>query len=254
MRTRKTDFQGLFVRGTRDRGGGSYSRAVEICKTQQHQLRVSLAARCPSYPPWDASGTVRERQSWSHPGEEGTQRNPPLRLPSLLPRSLRFPRRVVPIISPAAPYAQRQGRAGRCPAGLRPLSGQRPARPVPREEAARIPGERRRLCFPLRGRPAPRTRASEPPSCPRKGRPSEGRGGPGTLRGGGDRARPDLPRTHLPRRGLLAAPGRSPPSSARPAPAPSFSSPGCGCGSPRHPGNAAPRRAPPSSAGGAGLR
>lgn len=143
----------------------------------------------PTAGPLGAKGPVRERQSRSHLGEEGIQRSPPL-----LPRSLRFPRRVIPITSPAArsgPHAQRDGRAGRCPAARRgcgrpALSGQRPARPVPwggpGAKLSGAPGSGGAAASPpWQPRSAqPRLADSGPPAEGGEGRPSEGGGGPGT--------------------------------------------------------------------------
>lgn len=144
------------------------------------------------------------------------------------------------------------------------LSGQRTARPVPWGVAGGSCAEPRKAEAPLLPPPvAAPLRAHSPQGLP----PARGRGrGGAPLREREGQARSEAEGvgparishapTCWPPRPLWRDAGRPaarpPPRSARPAPAPSFTS--SRSGSPRHPGNAAPRRSPPSFAGGAGLR
>lgn len=161
------------------RGVEEYFRAVEICETQQHQLRLSFTARCPSYPLRDASGR-RGRLESGGAGATSERKGSSGALlstsPPLLLRSLRFPRRVVPIIYPPTHTLlrtqqgpTRNGKAER--AGARRAPGLRaPGTRGSAPSQAGAPGSGGLRCFPppLR-RPAPRTFASGPPSSPPKG-------------------------------------------------------------------------------------
>lgn len=209
------------------------------------------------------AGAISERK-----GSSGAL---PSTSPPLLLRSLRFPQRVVPIISPhTLPLLRtqqgptRNGKAER--AGARRAPGLRAPGTrgsAPTQDGA-PGGWRGETCAEPRAPPhapsAAPLRAPSPQGLPparrrgRGGHRSVGGRGPGHapgLRGLGPPASPTHPPATPrppwpPRRGASQPAGRPatrpPPRSARPAPAPSFTS--SRSGSPRHPGNAAPL--PPS--------
>lgn len=162
------------------RGVEEYFRAVEICETQQHQLRLSFTARCPSYPLRDASGR-RGRLESGGAGATSERKGSSGALLSTSPppsfsaasafRGGSFPSSTPPHTPFSAPSRalRATGRQSGPVPGVRrgcgrpALGGQPPARPVPRGAAGSAASPP-----PLR-RPAPRTFASGPPSSPPKG-------------------------------------------------------------------------------------